>query len=160
MLRAGIVSGGDCLYVRLSAENLENYWSEIDVSWQPTLNARSGWKLTLTLSYFRIIRLHRVYEMQPILTDVRGVCPSHSLNRRRRVVVQCTPRAVSAGSFGAACQITLATCFIYHTSHPCTVSSFECINLATSLSVRRYVFKISKTHSLVGSVVKSLSCAC
>jgi len=34
MLRAGIVFGGVCLRVRLSAQNLENYGSEIDVTWQ------------------------------------------------------------------------------------------------------------------------------
>jgi len=35
MLWAGIVFGGVCLslFVSLSAENLENYWSEIDVTW-------------------------------------------------------------------------------------------------------------------------------
>jgi len=51
-----------------------------------------------------IITLHRLHEMQTIVTDVRGVCLSaclsRGLNRRRRV--QCTPRAVCAGSFGAA----------------------------------------------------------
>jgi len=34
MLEAGIVYGGVCVSVRLSAQNLENYWSEIDVTWQ------------------------------------------------------------------------------------------------------------------------------
>jgi len=56
----------------------------------------------------RFFRLRRMHEMQTILTDVRGVCLSvylsvclsRGLNRRRRV--QCTPRAVCAGSFGAA----------------------------------------------------------
>jgi len=37
MLRAGIVCGGNCvcvcLCVRLSAQSLENYWSEVDVTW-------------------------------------------------------------------------------------------------------------------------------
>jgi len=33
MLRAGIVFDGVCLFVCLSAQNLENYWSEIDVTW-------------------------------------------------------------------------------------------------------------------------------
>jgi len=32
MLRAGIVFGGVCVSVCLSARNLENYWSEIDVA--------------------------------------------------------------------------------------------------------------------------------
>jgi len=62
-----------------------------------------------------VFKLHRMHEMQAIATDVRGVCLSVCLsrmhqmtqlgftvrgNRRRRV--QCTPRAVCAGSFGAA----------------------------------------------------------
>jgi len=56
-------------------------------------------------------RLHQMHEMLTILTDVGGVCVclsvslsvclSRGLNRRRRRV-QCTPRAVCAGSFGAA----------------------------------------------------------
>jgi len=33
LLRAGIVFSGVCESVRLAAENLENYWSEIDVTW-------------------------------------------------------------------------------------------------------------------------------
>jgi len=33
MLRAGVVFGGVCVPVCLSARNLENYWSEIDVTW-------------------------------------------------------------------------------------------------------------------------------
>jgi len=35
MLRAGIVFAGVCvcLFVCLSAQNLENYWSEVDVAW-------------------------------------------------------------------------------------------------------------------------------
>jgi len=45
-----------------------------------------------------------MHEMLTIVTDVRGVCLSvclsSDLNRRRRV--QCTPRAVCVGSFGAA----------------------------------------------------------
>jgi len=45
-----------------------------------------------------------MHEMLTILTNVRGVCLSVSLprglNRRRRV--QCTPRAMCVGSFGAA----------------------------------------------------------
>jgi len=40
-----------------------------------------------------------MHEMLPIVTDVRGVCLSRGLNRRR--CLQCTPRAVYAGSFGA-----------------------------------------------------------
>jgi len=60
MLRAGIVFGGVCL----SAQNLENYWSEINVTWSKeyepwrTLEVvGSWWHLTLTYdleSYFRI----------------------------------------------------------------------------------------------------------
>jgi len=33
MLRAGIVFGSVYEFVRLSTENIENYWSEIDVTW-------------------------------------------------------------------------------------------------------------------------------
>jgi len=33
MLRTGIVFDRVCLCVRLSAQNIENYWSEIDVTW-------------------------------------------------------------------------------------------------------------------------------
>jgi len=33
MLRAGIVFGGVCEFVCLSAINLENYWLEIDLTW-------------------------------------------------------------------------------------------------------------------------------
>jgi len=33
-LQAGIVFGGVCLSVRLSVQNLKNYWSEIDVTRQ------------------------------------------------------------------------------------------------------------------------------
>jgi len=32
MMQASIVFGGDCLYVRLSAENLEKYWTEINAA--------------------------------------------------------------------------------------------------------------------------------
>jgi len=57
MLRAGIVFGGICLcvhlsvwaFVCLSAQNLEKYWSEIDVTNLvgifSMVNSRSGWKL-------------------------------------------------------------------------------------------------------------------
>jgi len=58
-----------------------------------------------------------MHEMQTIVTDVCGVCLSVCLsrgsNRRRRV--QCTLRAVCAGSFGAAfakCLWLLVTCSI------------------------------------------------
>jgi len=51
-----------------------------------------------------IIRLHRMHVMQTIVTKVCGVClsvcPSHNSNWWR--LVQCTPRAVCTGSFGAA----------------------------------------------------------
>jgi len=51
-----------------------------------------------------VIRLHGMHEMLTILADVRriclSVCLSPGLNRCWRV--QCTPRAVCAGSFGAA----------------------------------------------------------
>jgi len=33
MLRVGTVFSGVCLSDCLSAQNLENYWSEIDVTW-------------------------------------------------------------------------------------------------------------------------------
>jgi len=58
-----------CVCVCLPAQNLENYWSEIDVTWQEyvtrgTLEVlRSWWHLTLTFdleSYFRILQL-RLY---------------------------------------------------------------------------------------------------
>jgi len=49
-------------------------------------------------------RLHRMYEMLTILTDIRGVCLSVCLSRglHWQQRVQCTPRAVCAVSFGAA----------------------------------------------------------
>jgi len=50
-----------------------------------------------------IIRLHQMHEtlILPMfaVSVCQSVCLSRGLNRRRRV--QCTPRAVSAGSFGA-----------------------------------------------------------
>jgi len=33
LLQAGIAFGDVCLSVRPSAQNLENYWSEINVTW-------------------------------------------------------------------------------------------------------------------------------
>jgi len=51
MLPAGIVFAGVsvcvCLSVRLSAQNLKNYWSETDITWYecPIENAKSDWKL-------------------------------------------------------------------------------------------------------------------
>jgi len=42
-----------------------------------------------------LFTLHRMHQMQAILTDVHGVCLSRGLNRRRRM--QCTPRAVCTG---------------------------------------------------------------
>jgi len=53
--------------------------------------------------FINIIRLHRMHEMQAILTDVRGVCLSVSVTRlksaaARAVYVAC----LCAGSFGAA----------------------------------------------------------
>jgi len=72
-------------------------------------------------SVYLSFRLHRMHEMLTILTDVRAVsvslpvCLSRGLNRQRRV--QCTPRAVCAGSFGAA----FARCLwplVYILHHP------------------------------------------
>jgi len=60
--------------------------------------APSVWPWNCLQTY--IIRLHRMHEMQTILTDGRGVCLSCGFNRQRRV--QCTQRTVCAGSFGAA----------------------------------------------------------
>jgi len=52
-----------------------------------------------------VFRLHRMHEMQTIVTDVRGVCLSISLSAMWLELsgcVQCVPHAVCTGSFGAA----------------------------------------------------------
>jgi len=44
-----------------------------------------GWVYMSCIQY--VFRLHRMHEMQTIVTDVRGVCPSVSLSRG---VIQCS----------------------------------------------------------------------
>jgi len=66
----------------------------------------------IVFKYVLFIRLHRVHEMQAILTDVCSVCLSVSLSvsvtqLKWRRHMQCTPRAMCMGSFDAAFVILL-----------------------------------------------------
>jgi len=70
MLRAGIVFGSVCVSVCLSAQNLQNYWTEIDVTWleyAPWYTLEVVWRwwhLTLSFdlkSYFHTFWIHAIY---------------------------------------------------------------------------------------------------
>jgi len=71
------------------------------------------YQMFVTFTFPKLLfRLHRMHEMQTILTDVCSVCLSVCLSRMHWMTparlycwwrcVQCMPRAVCAGSFGAA----------------------------------------------------------
>jgi len=66
------------------------------------------------------IMLRRMHEMQTIVTDVRGVCPSVSLSAYLSVTNAHSEADLSACSvFGGGvircslCQMTLASCYYY-----------------------------------------------